>query len=449
MRDAHAAHRLAGRVGRQGSVGRGRVLWGALAALASLGPAIYVGGLGVAGGAGVVLLAGLAVVGLLARRERRPAARARPPLRRLVRPAPCADGHTAADHGRAATVIESHASDSLDPFALRHDKAFHFAHGGVLAYRTLRETAVVAGDPVGPAGSGPAIVNDFRQLAAARGWDVVLTGVSSRNLDGYRSLGLRALQIGNEAVVDPAAFSLEGRAIRKVRQSVTRVQRRGWTIELVDGGRLRAPLIDELEAIELAWWAAGARAHGFAMTLGRLWGADEDAAGLYVIARDPDRSPRAFLHFVAYRDGLSLDVMRRLGDEPNGLSEALVVAALQHARAEGVREVSLNFAGFAHVMAARDGLTWSQRAMRVALSGVHGRFQLERLVRFNDKFGPAWQPRFLVYGSRARLPLAALRVLQAEGYMRAPAPRPLSAGWRPLPRPVTQPVTIVQPGASR
>ena len=141
--------------------------------------------------------------------------------------------------------------------------------------------------------------------------------------------------------------------------------------------------------------------------------------------------------------------MRRLGDEPNGLNETLVVAALQHARGQGVREVSLNFAGFAHVMATRHGLTCSQRVMRIALSRVHGRFQLERLVRFNDKFRPAWHPRFLVYSSRARLPLAALRVLQAEGYLRAPAPRPLTAGWRPLPQPVTQPVTIVQPGASR
>ena len=447
MRDAQPAERLAGRARRWPSARR-FALWPPLAAVAFLGVAVHSAGLGALASAAVALACALVCAGMLPRREsssRRP----RPALRRLARPASCADGHTAADHRRAAAVVECHAGDSLDPFALRHDKAFHFAHGSVLAYRTLRETAVVSGDPVGPAGSASAIVADFARLAAGRGWDIVLTGVSDRHLDAYRDLGLRALQIGNEAVVDPAGFSLEGRAIRKVRQSVARVQRRGWTVELVDGRRLRAPVIDELEAIERAWWAARPRAHGFAMTLGRLWGADEDAAGLYVLARDPDRRLRAFLHFVAYRDGLSLDVMRRLGDEPNGLSEALVVAALEHARARGLGEVSLNFAGFAHVMAARDGLTFRRRLMRVALARVHGRFQLERLVRFNDKFGPVWRPRFLVYGSRARLPLAALRVLQAEGYMRAPAPRPLTAGWRPLPRPVTQPVTIIQPGTSR
>jgi lysylphosphatidylglycerol synthetase-like protein (DUF2156 family) len=47
---------------------------------------------------------------------------------------------------RAAAV---HATDSLAPFAPREHRAFHLAHGGGLAYRTVRGTAVVSGDPIG------------------------------------------------------------------------------------------------------------------------------------------------------------------------------------------------------------------------------------------------------------------------------------------------------------
>ncbi|MDX6718479.1 MAG: hypothetical protein QOJ63_733, partial [Solirubrobacteraceae bacterium] len=47
---------------------------------------------------------------------------------------------------RAAAV---HATDSLAPFAPREDRAFHVAHGGVLAYRTVRGTAIVSGNPIG------------------------------------------------------------------------------------------------------------------------------------------------------------------------------------------------------------------------------------------------------------------------------------------------------------
>jgi lysylphosphatidylglycerol synthetase-like protein (DUF2156 family) len=88
------------------------------------------------------------------------------------------------------------------------------------------------------------------------------------------------------------------------------------------------------------------------------------------------------------------------------------------------------------VMAADAALTSGQRVLRFALHRLHGRFQLERLVTFNDKFLPAWRPRYLIHRGRAVLPLAALRVLQAEAYIRPPSPRPLERRWEPRAEPV-------------
>jgi lysyl-tRNA synthetase class 2 len=355
-------------------------------------------------------------------------------VRALLAPSRAKEGHEPAAHAQAAGIVARYGDDSLAPFVLRADKAFFFAAGGVLAYRTLRETAVVSGDPVGPPGSAPAIVADFLDFAGRRGWDVVLTGASAEHLDGYAALGLRWLQIGAEAIADPRSFSLEGRAIRKVRQSVHRIERRGWSVAVVEAHELGPALVAELLAVERAWRRGRPRLYGFAMCMDRLWGAPEDAGSVYVVGRDPDGRVAAFLRFVGYRGGLSLDAMRRSDDVPNGLNEALVVAALAHARRRGAREVSLNFAGFAHVMAA-DALTSRQRILRWALRLTHGRFQLERLVRFNDKFAPAWRPRYLVYTGHTRLALAALRVLQAEAYIRPPRRSTSPTAWRPHPEP--------------
>jgi lysylphosphatidylglycerol synthetase-like protein (DUF2156 family) len=79
-------------------------------------------------------------------------------VRELLRPIPAYDGHTPAEHARAAAIVAEHRVDSLDAFALREDKSFHFGAGGVLAYRVVHGTAIVAGDPIGPAGSAPAIL---------------------------------------------------------------------------------------------------------------------------------------------------------------------------------------------------------------------------------------------------------------------------------------------------
>src|SRR2546429_3687592 len=130
------------------------------------------------------------------------------------------DGHTSAEHRRAAAIVRAHARDSLDPFALREDKRFHFAAGGVLAYRVIRGTAIVSGDPIAPSGRAPEVLASFLAQAGRHGWSVAVTGACDEHLAAYRGLGLRALQIGNEAGGDPRTCSPEGRPARKVRQTV-------------------------------------------------------------------------------------------------------------------------------------------------------------------------------------------------------------------------------------
>jgi lysyl-tRNA synthetase class 2 len=142
------------------------------------------------------------------------------------------------------------------------------------------------------------------------------------------------------------------------------------------------------------------------------------------------------MRFVAHCGKLSLDTMHRLEETPNGLNEALVCRALEVARERGTPEVSLNYAGLGHL--AREGATEGKRPPRInrlVLRLLGSRFQLDRLVRFNDKFFPEWRRRYLVYESRAGLPRAILRVLQAEGYIpqRRPLRRRVPALGRPRP----------------
>jgi lysyl-tRNA synthetase class 2 len=358
-------------------------------------------------------------------------------LRAILAPRRARDGHDEVEHQRAARLVASYGDDSIAPFALRTDKAFYFAHGGGLAYRTLRETAVVAGDPIGPPGSAEEIMGSFLDFACRRGWDVVVLGASDAHLGDYAALGLRTMQVGLEAIVDPREFTLDRPPLKTVRKAVGRVKRRGWTIEILTGDKLDSDLTTALAAVETAWRKRHRRLVGFAMAGDRLWGAPEDASDLYVIARNPEGEVRAFQRYVRYRRGFSLDAMRRLDDDPNGISDSLVAAALAHAREMGCEEVSLNFSGFGHLMAAESLERRSHRVARWALHRLHGRFQLERLARFAQKFDPDWRPRYLVYTARTTLPLAALRVLQAEAYIKPP-PRnpPARDSWLPAPAPM-------------
>jgi lysyl-tRNA synthetase class 2 len=366
-----------------------------------------------------VLIGGAAAISVLA-------------LRSLVAPAPAANRHLGHEHRAARAILDIHGSDSLSPFLLRPDKALMFAAGGVLSYRVIGGTAVVSADPVAPPGATAAVLAGFQDQAHRRGWRVALWGAGERHLDAYRQLGFRAVCVGEEAFVDPRSFSLDGRAVRKLRQSVHRVRRRGWEIAVRDGRRIDAELEAEIEALAARWRQAHPRVHGFAMGMAPFT-SQPRADDLYLLARSPQGELGAVMRFVTCGANLSLDTMQRVGETPNGLNEALVVRALEAARERGVAEVSLNYAGLAQLVRREPTGRAARMLTRLSLAPLHRRFQMDRLVRFNDKFSPEWRPRYLVFESRAALPLTIVRVLQAEGYLTQRARPELPRGsWKLL-----------------
>jgi lysyl-tRNA synthetase class 2 len=116
----------------------------------------------------------------------------------------------------------------------------------------------------------------------------------------------------------------------------------------------------------------------------------------------------------------------------------MVCRALALARNRAVPQVSLNYAGLAHIVRGEAHHAGPVRWLAaLVMPPLSRRFQMERLVRFNEKFSPQWRPRYLVYESRGALPVTVVRVLQAEGYL--PPRRRLRLPRRPLTMPSALP----------
>jgi len=323
------------------------------------------------------------------------------------------------DLARVRRLIASFGDDTLAPFALRADKSYFFSpdESAFLAYRVVGGVAIVAGDPIGRKEVRVELVRAFIEFAHERGWRVAVLGVSENGLELYRSLGLRALYHGDEAVVDTAGFSLEGRAIRKVRQSVHRLEAAGFRALVLPAVDVGPELRDELERIARAWRGA-APERGFVMALDALFGR-ADAESVFVVGLDEQGRPHGFLHFafVAAGSALSLSSMPRLADVPNGFNEWLIAEAIDWARGHGVARVSLNFSPFAALLSADAELSVGQRLQAATLRRMKGWFQLDNLLLFNRKFFPTWQRRFVVYERRRDLPRVGVAALAAEAYL--------------------------------
>jgi lysyl-tRNA synthetase class 2 len=319
----------------------------------------------------------------------------------------------------ARSLVAAWGADTLAPFVLRADKSYFFSEDNraFLAYRVVGGVAIVSGDPVGPPTAFEDLVRRFIAFAHRRDWRIAILGASERWLSLYRSHGLHALYHGDEAVIDVAAFSLEGRAIRKVRQSVHRLQRAGYRVEVRYPHEIDAKLRSQLESVAKAW-RDGEANRGFAMALDALFRLEDEDA-VFVIGFGPDGSPGGFLHFAVSHAGsaLSLSSMPRLRSTPNGFIEWLVCEAVDWARVRGFERLSLNFAPFAALLAPEAELSKLQRVERRALLALKGRFQLDNLLLFNRKFFPGWERRFVVYERRRDLPRVGIAALVAEAYL--------------------------------
>jgi lysyl-tRNA synthetase class 2 len=119
------------------------------------------------------------------------------------------------------------------------------------------------------------------------------------------------------------------------------------------------------------------------------------------------------------RPTMSLSFMRRDPDTPNGLTEFLVARAAELLKERGVTEMSLNFAAFARWMHSPEKR--SERLMGKLIALGNPFFQIESLYRFNAKFFPRWEPRYLVYEGTFGLPRAGIAAMWAEGQLPKPA----------------------------
>jgi lysyl-tRNA synthetase class 2 len=319
----------------------------------------------------------------------------------------------------AHALVDAWGLDTLAPFTLRADKSYFFSDDerAFLAYRVVGGVAIVSGDPIGPAAELDELIARFIAFAHARDWRIAILGASDRFLDVYRSQGLHALYHGDEAVVETEGFSLEGRPIRKVRQSVHRLSREGYRAEFLPPALIGPELRAELEAIAREWRGKEPE-RGFTMALDALFRLEEEDA-LFVVGRGPEGAPEGFLHFAVSRAGsaLSLSSMPRRRTTPNGFNEWLVCEAMAWARDRQIARISLNFAPFAALLAPEAELTRLQRVERQALLSLKGHFQLDNLLLFNRKFFPSWQRRFVVYERRLDLPRVGIAALAAEAYL--------------------------------
>lgn len=288
-----------------------------------------------------------------------------------------------------------------------------------VAWRPSGRASVLAGTPLCAPEQLLTVLQSF-QAGPARTRRLLLFGVERRALVLLQRLAERRLftwvKIGEQPVLDPTTWKLEGHAFRSLRFQLRRASRVGVLVREVGAEALAEgmPLRVGVEELVRVWGAARAMSlMGFLVGVHPL---EQAAHKRYFVAEQAGQLVGLLALVPVYaREGWLAEDLLRHPQAPNGAAELLIDTAMRTLGAEGVRYATLGLAPLSGDFEAGPQVPWwVSRLFR--LSYAHGTplYSFQGIRKFREKFRPvSWEPVYLVVlpGS-LRLP-ALLEVLQA------------------------------------
>ena len=317
-----------------------------------------------------------------------------------------------------------HRAERTEPcLALTGDKRFLPAEEGdaFLMYDVQGTSWVTMGDPVGNPARFPALLWSFREMVDRAGGRAVFYQVRAEFLPHYLDLGLTLLKLGEEAVIDLAAFSLEGGARANLRQSARRAEKQGLAFAVVPAAEVSA-IMAELGDVSDDWLTAK---H---MEEKRFSVGHFDPAYLcqfdHAVVRHEGRVVAfANIWLSAGKSEASVDLMRHRHDAPKGHMDFLFVQLMLWAKAQGFARFNLGMAPLSGLEVHPLASTWHKAGNLIFEHGgqIYG---FEGLRAFKEKFRPEWQPRYLACQGGLALPRALFDVaVLVSRQKRSPVPQ--------------------------
>jgi phosphatidylglycerol lysyltransferase len=314
----------------------------------------------------------------------------------LFRPLAYRYGTMPAERERARQLLDRYGSSSEDAFKLwPEDKAYYFHGECFIAYRVDHGVAMVLGEPVGPSTEWPTLLGYFKNFCRDHDWSLTLIYVPDTHLALFEQAGLRALKIGEDAVVgtaEYAASTVRNKHWRGVRNKFVRL---GYQFEASEAPQM-APLLQACAGVTKSWHSVGGRREG-QFALGYHDRAYLQRSRLFVV-RDKSGRVQAFANEIRTYDAkrATIDLMRYRPGAETGVMEWLLSEIILWSEAHGYAEFSLGLAPLAGVGHGSDP-SLEERVIAVGGRLGVGGFSYEGLRRFKNKFNPNWEARFLVY----------------------------------------------------
>ena len=287
-----------------------------------------------------------------------------------------------------AREIIAQSPSSEASLALLGDKYLLFDERdeAFLMYGVRGRSWIAMGDPVGPPDARADLLWRFRELCDRHAARPVFYLIGAETLPLYLDLGLSVIKMGEEARVDLANFTLEGKAKKGLRYTQRHGAKQGLTFEMVPVGQVPG-ILDQLKAISDDWLAdKSTQEKGF--SIGRFSPDYLSNFPCAVAKVDGDIVAFANIWEGADKEELSIDLMRFRKDAPNSIMEFLFIELMLWGPRPGLQMVQPGHgAALGSRIAGAGADLASDRYLRV--SPWRALLQFRRLARLQGEVQPS------------------------------------------------------------
>lgn len=321
---------------------------------------------------------------------------------------------TPEERRRAKEIVEKYGRSSLARLTLLKDKAYYFSPSGrsVVAYVPKGRGAIALGDPIGPEHDRKEAIFGFQQFCQRNDWHPAFYQTLPDDLELYRSLGFRVLQIGEEAIADLKAFTTQGKAGKDWRAALNRMKKLGHEVKFY-APPISDQLLLELKALSDEWLQM---TEGSEKQFSLGWFHEEYLQDCeIVVVQTAEGKISAFANVIPeYQlNEITIDLMRRRTEVEQGTMDFLFTSMFQHFKERGYDTFNLGLVALSGV-GEKPKSPHLERALHYLYNHLNQFYNFQGLHAFKEKFKPHWEPRYFIYPSRTALPEVIVALIRAD-----------------------------------
>lgn len=296
-----------------------------------------------------------------------------------------------------APILEEHGGNHVAHLIFLQDKRIYMAANGqvIISYQKIGNKFVVLGDPIGKKEYLADAIKEFETFSTSSGHIPIYYQISAGFLSHYHEVGYRFFKLGEEAVVNLADFTLEGKKGARLRTRRNKFIKQGYQFNV-----LRPPyseaLLNELRHVSDSW-LSNRKEKCFSVSF-----FSEQYVSRFPVSilQNPEGEIIAFATLASdHTNGeqlLTIDLMRHIADKPHGTMDMLFISILFWAKENGYDRCSLGMAPLANVGTYSSSF-FHEKLARLVFRYGDAFYKFRGLHEYKGKFADAWEPKYLAY----------------------------------------------------